>query len=300
MKVAYLTLLVCLTGPVLALAQKKEVVELQRDVALLQDQVRSMQRSMDEKMAALTVLVQQSLDNLNKANTAIAVLDSSLRERMRDQEKTVAAPVAGLGAKVDTMAEEFRFVRESVTDVNARMSKLQAQLTDISNAIKVMQAPPAPPAPASGAPAGSPPPGLSAEQLYQSAMRDKLGGNPDLALQEFAQYIQYFGNTDLAPNAQYQMGEIYQSKGAFEDALKAFDMVLERYPENNKTPDAMYMKGATLLKMGQRTAAAQQFREVIKAFPGSEASTKSKAQLKSLGLSASTPATSRSTKRKRD
>ena len=33
-----------------AFAQRKETVELQRDIALLQDQVRSMQRSMDEKL----------------------------------------------------------------------------------------------------------------------------------------------------------------------------------------------------------------------------------------------------------
>jgi len=53
-------LLVC---PGLLLAQKREdILSIQRDVAQLQDQMKQMQTSQDQKFAALQALVQQAVD----------------------------------------------------------------------------------------------------------------------------------------------------------------------------------------------------------------------------------------------
>src|SRR5512140_421780 len=117
MKLLGLLFCALLAFPVLSFGQKKEYVELQRDIALLQDQVRSLQTSLNEKLAQLQMLVQQSLDASNKSSTAVAVLDSGIRDRLRDQEKSVAGPVAGVGAKLDQLTEEFRAVKESVGDM---------------------------------------------------------------------------------------------------------------------------------------------------------------------------------------
>jgi tol-pal system protein YbgF len=273
-------------------AQKKETVELQRDLALLQDQVRSMQRSMDEKLGALTVMIQQTLDSSNKANTAVAVLESGIRDKMRDQEAKLVVPVTNVGAKVDSFSEEMKGLRGSVDDLNAKMGKMQAQLVDLGNAVKTLAAPPIPPpAAATTAPAAptGPPVGLSAESLYNNAMRDRLGGNADLALAGFNDYLRYFGNTDLAPNSQYYIGELYYNKGDMDAALRAFDTVLEKYPDNNKTPDAMYMKGKVLVKMSERDEAAKQFRDLRKRYPTHDLSAKALSELRAMGLSGATP-----------
>lgn len=286
-----LCLLAALGSP--SFGQRKEYVELQRDIALLQDQVRSLQTALNEKLAALQVLVQRASDDATKTNTSVAVLESKIVDRLRDQEKSLAGPVAGLGSKLDQFAEEFRALKEAVADVNSRMAKLQAQMVDLGNAVKVMQAPPAPPA-AGGAP-GAPPSGVSADQLYQSAMRDRSAGNFDLALQEFNDYLRFFPTTELAPNAQFYIGMIHYDKGDMDSAIQAFDLVLEKFPENSKTPDAMYMKGMALLKADQRNAAVQEFRELIKRFPRNDLAAKSRDRLKSLGVSAPAPASKSST-----
>ncbi|MEB2360907.1 MAG: tetratricopeptide repeat protein [Bryobacteraceae bacterium] len=261
----------------------REMVQLQRDVSLLQDDVRSLQRTVDEKLATLNTLIQQTLDNVNKANTNVAVLDSNLRDKLRDQEKMVAAPVAGLNSRLEQMASEFQALKETIADMNGRMGKLQAQVTDLGSTIKVLSSPPPPP-PGLGVSPEGPPPGTSAESLYSNALRDQSGGRFDLALQQFTDYVAWFGDTDLAPNAQFYIGSIQYNRGEFESALKSFDMVLEKYPQNNKTLDARYMKGMSLVKMGQRNAAVQEFRALIKTAPSSEQATKSKAQLKILGM----------------
>ena len=111
-----------------------------------------------------------------------------------------------------------------------------------------------------------------------------------MALSGFNDFLKYFGNTDLAPNSQYYVGELYYGKGDMDAALRAFDVVLEKYPDNNKTPDALYMKGKVLVKMSERDEAAKQFRELRKRFPTHDLAVKAAAELRALGLSpAGTP-----------
>jgi len=288
---------VLIASPTLAFAASKEILELQRDLSQLQQQVRDLQRSQDEKFAALQVLVQQAVDNAGKANTAVAVIQSGLQQSMRDLESKVVPSVVGLSSRMDQVSNDMRTVEQAVSDVTGLMSKLQAQLTDLGNAVKVMQAPPpAPPAqtPPGGASAVPETPTISATDLYSNARRDMSGGKLDLALQEFSDYLKWYGNTDLAPNAQFYIGSIHYSQGDYDNAVKEFDMVLEKYPDNNKTPDSLYNKGLALTKMGRRTDGAQEYRELIQRFPTLDVSKRACDQLKGMGLScgprASTPA----------
>ena len=73
-------LLIC---PSLALPASKEMVELQRDVALIQDQIRALQNSQNEKFATLQVLVQQAVDGANRASTSVAMIQSNLDKSVR-------------------------------------------------------------------------------------------------------------------------------------------------------------------------------------------------------------------------
>jgi tol-pal system protein YbgF len=289
-----LPLLVLTTIP--AFSQKEKIQEIQRDILLMQDQIRALQRSQDEKMAAMQVLVQQILDSANKANTAVAVLDAAMRDRMKEQERLLVAPVAGVGAKVDTMANDFSGVRESITDLSSRMGKLQNQIADINSAIKIIAAPPAPP-PGPGANAAGAPAGVSAETLYNGGMRDKSAGNADLAIEQFQNYLKWFGNTDLAPNAQYYIGEIKYLRGDLDGALAAFDTLLEKYPENSKTSDAMLQKGRSLVKLGFKAEARQEFTSLIKKFPTHDNAAKAKTELAALNGPAR-PSASKTTKKR--
>ena len=115
-------------------------------------------------------------------------------------------------------------------------------------------------------------------------MRDKDSGNYDIAQQEYMDYLRFYSGSEMAPNAQYYVGEIYYTRKDYENALQAFDAVLERFPDNNKTLDAMYMKGRTLFQMGERTKAANEFRAVYARNPRSDLAAKAKAQLASMGL----------------
>jgi tol-pal system protein YbgF len=273
-----------------AFGASKEILELQRDVALLQDQVRTLQRQQDEKFAAMQALVQQTFDSVNRTNTQLAVMQDKFNDTMKQQAATVSVPVANVGQKLDQMAEDFRAVRESVLDMNTRMGKLDAKMADLQNLINTTQHPAAAPPPngdtafGSQAPSG-PPPGMQADALYTNAVRDSRTGKYDLAIQEFSDYLKYFPKTEFAANAQFYLGDTYYRKNDYENSLAAFDAVLEQYSENSKTSDAQYMKGLSLLKMGKRDAAAREFRDVYAKYPGTEVAAHAKDQLRQLGLS---------------
>lgn len=294
-------ILLFLLFPALLPAANKEMIELQRDVAQLQDQVRTLQRTVDERFAALTTLIQQSLDASNRASSSVATLEGHIGEQLRQQSDKVTNPVANVGAKIDQMTTEFQAVRESVSDVTARMGKLEQQMLDLSNSLKTMQSPAAPPPPVSSsqgpgsASSGAPP--VAAETLYQNAYRDMTGNNASLALQEFTDYLKYYGSTPYAPNAQYYLGDIYFRQQDYDNALKAFDLVLEKFPENNKSADARYMKGLTLLRLNRRNAAVAEFQEIVRRYPASENATRARAQLKQLGINAPATAAARRSRR---
>src|SRR5437588_5108726 len=130
-------LLVCvlLAAPTLSFAASREIQELQRDVSLLQQQIRDLQRAQDEKFAALTELARQAIDAGNKGSTGVAVIQSSLNQSLRDLESKVVTPVVNQGVRIDNMSNDMRTLQQAVSDLASVMSRMQAQLTDLSNAV---------------------------------------------------------------------------------------------------------------------------------------------------------------------
>jgi len=214
-------------------------------------------------------------EQIAAANRSLAVLDSGLKKRL---EESMVKPLSGVTGKVDTLSQDFGYIRETLAEVNSRLGKLDQRVADLENTIRMMQAPPAPPA----AQASGPPPGVSARSLYDDALRDKMGGNFDLALQQFTNYLAWFGDTEMAPNAQYYVGEIHYNQKRFEEAVAAFDKVLEAYPNNSKTNDARLMKARALAELGRRAEAEQELRALIKAAPNSDAARRARAELQKL------------------
>jgi TolA-binding protein len=271
----------------LTFAASKEIVELQRDVAILQDQVRQVQRTLDEKLSQLTLLMQQTQDNASKASNSVANIQTAVTDTLTQQIQ----PVTKVAGKVDGLSEDVHGLRDSIADLNSRLAKLDAKVTDIGNRMSIAQNPPgAPGAPgaAPGAPgAPAPPQGMTAESAWQSAEKDRLGGNTDLALKEYQDYVTYFPNTDYAPAAQYEVGELNYNKGDYPKALMAFDALLERFPENPKTRSAHFMKGQTLERIGDRDGAVQEFKYIVTNYPGTDDARRAAQALRGLGVTVS-------------
>lgn len=302
------TLILFVAAAPFTFGANKDIQELQRDLATLQDQVQKMQAAFSEKLTAIQTLVQRTVESVDNTNRTVAVMQDRFNDAMKQQQASVSGPVLSVTQKLDQMSEDFRAVRESVLDMNTRIGKLDAKMADLQNLINTIKAPPPPPPGSTSptgvpgsteAPSGGPPAGMEASVLYTNAVRDHDTGKYDLSLQEFNDYLKYFSNTQFASNAQFYIGDIYYRKQDFPNALQAFDNVLERFPDGNKTPDAHYMKGVVLMQMGRNDSAAREFRDVYNSYPDTDLAAKAKARLKELGLTVGASNTSkRGTKRR--
>src|ERR1700720_3257373 len=189
---------------------------------------------------------------------------------------------------------------DNLEEIKSRLGKLNQQLVDLQNSVQSLDAKISgtSPAPAAGsanptASTGSSPsssavpsgPAPSADTLYSNGLRDITSGKYDLALSEFQDYLKFYGDTDLASNAQFYLGEISYKQKQYSEPVAASDKVLTNYPKIFKLGPARLRKGMALIELGQKTAGVRELREVVKRFPGSDEDRLARGKLKELGAS---------------
>jgi TolA-binding protein len=270
-------LLLLLVAAGSAFAQKKEIIQLQRDMAILQEVVRQSERQMGERFAVLENLLQQGLDKTDKLNAALAVLERNLAKQTTD----VSGPVSATASRVETLQGQVGALREVMEEIRTRLGRVEQQVGDIKTQVTTL------PPPAFGSepsPDGSAaaPGATSAETLFNSAFADYTRGNYVLASEQFDQYLRLYANTVRAPEAQYYIGAIAYQNGKFDESLRHFDMVLERYPVGVISADAQFKKGMALLKLERPQDAAREFRAAVERYPNSNIAPAAQGQLDQL------------------
>jgi tol-pal system protein YbgF len=282
-----LFLLVASLAP--AYAADKTIMELQRDVGLLADQVTKLQQTQDRQLAVLQTLIQQSLDASHQTDRSVAGIQSNFQQNANQLKDQVVAPVVGLGTRMDQVSSDVRTLQQAVADLTSSVSRISAQLSDLNNTIKVLSTPPVqPPTQGSGTAmpgaqsSGAPP--MNQTDLFNAAQADYNSGKFDLSLQEYQDYLKYYGNSDLAPSAQYWIGQIYYSNKKYPEAADAFDLVITKYPDNSKAKEAMLYKGMSLVATGSRNQAHTVFQEIEKKFANTDAATRACNEDKQMGL----------------
>jgi tol-pal system protein YbgF len=184
-------------------------------------------------------------------------------------------------------------VNQQLVDLQNSVQNIDSRISGGGPAVGPGNAPPsasAPPAGASNfAPSNSSPSGppASADTLYSNGLRDITSGKYDLARSEFQDYLKYYGDTDLASNAQFYLGSIAYSQKQFQAAVEEYDKVLNNYPKSFKLAPARLKKGMALLELGDKNSGVKELREVVKRYPGTEEERLAKAKLKELGVATS-------------
>lgn len=261
-----------------AFSVSKEIVQLQTQVQALQDQMMQMRQSFDERMGVMKNLVEQSTDNVNKVSSAVNELNQTIQKSHQDE-----------GGRADQLSGQIQALHDSVDELKARVAKMTQQLDSIQNAQQNIITTPGMGTPAGAVgPTGAVNQAPPAQSLYDSALRDYNGGNYQLASQEFADYLKYYPDTDLAGNAQFYLGDVAYRQGNFEEAVKAYDTVIERYPDGNKAAAAQLKKGYAFLELGNRQAGVRELNALITRYPRSIEATQAKDRLKKLGAGGAT------------
>jgi len=301
-------------GPRPAEAVARELIEMQRDVTTLLQGQKDLASQMTQDHTVMKTLVEQSSDNVGKLNSTMSGLQKSVQDVQ-----------ANSGARLDTMSTQVQGLSDNLEEIKSRLGKLNQQLVDLQSSVQSMDAkisggtvlpPPATSTPPNGSASnngfptnpsyasnGSVSPGAtgpavstaplaagsapSADTLYSNGLRDITSGKYELARSEFQDYLRYYGNTDLASNAQFYLGEIAYSQKNYDLAIAEYDKVLTGYPRSFKTAPARLKKALANIELGQKATGVRELREIVKRYPGTEEDRRARAKLKEMGASLS-------------
>ncbi|MGA9527952.1 MAG: tol-pal system protein YbgF [Terriglobales bacterium] len=259
-----------------AFAVNKDLVELQTQVAALQQQMTQMKQSFDERMGVMKNLLEQNTDAANKVTAAIDSLQASINKQQTDR-----------AAQVDQISGQIQALNDTMDELKVRLAKLSKQFEDMQSAQQSLAAQQAQQQQQQQAMQQAPPPDV----LYNNALRDYNGGNNDLATQEFNDYIKYYPDTDLAGNADFYLAEISYKAGDYQKAVTQYDLVLQNFPSGTKAAAAQLKKGFALVELGKKDEAVQELKHVIQRYPKTNEAIQAHDKLRKLGQA---PAASRS------
>lgn len=255
-------------------AQKKEYMQLQRDMALLQDALRQMEQKSSERMAALEALLKQSTEKQDKLTTGQAVLEravSGLDDGLTEPQRATAA-------KVDSLLEQFSGLRAMVEEMGVSVERLQLDVRDIKTHLTTL---PPPMEGEEGAEISQS--GVSvSDATIEAGISDYNRGNLTSARDLFQDYLTLYSGHARASEAQYWLAETYYSAADYEEAARQFAIVYKQYPLSTQAADALYKQGLALARFRRRDEAIEVFESVIQRFPETSMANLARAELATL------------------
>ncbi len=248
-------------GPSLAAAANKEHQQLMAELRMLQEQQQQ---------------IHQMLGTLGDAL-------KTLTTRLDDQGNATRKSFADQKLLIDGVGDTVRVLREKADDTNVRLSTMNQELEAMRQAI-TSQPQPSVTAPASGDPAagtttpGGPPTGtatptgpgpiIAPQKLYDNAFADYTAGQYDLAVIGFETFIKTSPRSELADDAQLNIGNALYAAGKFKEAVPALQQVISNYAQSNSVAAAWYKLGLTYEQLKQADLARKAYETVTKGHEG--------------------------------
>ena len=109
----------------------------------------------------------------------------------------------------------------------------------------------------------------TSRHLYDRVMQEFKHRDYEAALAGFRLFLELHGQTSLAANAQYLVGECQYRMGRDKEALKAFNHVVSYYPLSPKLAASTLKIGQTYTKLKDYEKARMMYERVVEEYPES-------------------------------
>ena len=231
----------------------------------------------------------------------------SIRKQLADTRATVDEMQRDMGA-IQGRVEETRY--SSRQSSAQRLENIEARLAALEQG--QVRAPAAAPGNVGGAPAlqegatesvtppaveaapAPPRPEIAANDLareearempddYRKGLAQVRQGEYDKALQSFRDFLRTNGDSPLAANAQYWIGECYYQRGQYSQAIVALNDLWRQHPKSDRVPPALLKIGLTFMQMNNKSDARLFFQKVVNDFPSSPEAAQAREKLRTLG-----------------
>jgi tol-pal system protein YbgF len=198
----------------------------------------------------------------------IMALQQRLLDSIAASRQALRAVESKLSGDLTEVQRQLLQIQELTGQSQKRLSDLKAQLDARAEQQEaVPPATPNPAAPDSGTPAG--PPTVSADNMFQTALRQLNRGSLVTARQGFLDFLQSYPNHSQVPDAIYFIGETY-AVAAPDSAVARYTEVVTRFPQSSRAPTSLYKIGLLAERRNDLTTARATFQRVIQQYPRSE------------------------------
>lgn len=164
----------------------------------------------------------------------------------------------------------------------AQLGQLRTQIDRAAEEARRQQAAAAQAA-ATGAGASADEDAADPQALYDAALAAMRRGSVSTARAGFEEFLRANPEHRLAAEAQYNIGQTYETGNDRGAAITAYGRVLELYPTSPKAPAALLRMGRLELARGNRSEARLRFNAVIARYPRSAEATEARAEIQRLG-----------------
>jgi len=254
------SLCLLLTAAALAAADKpnRDILELQREMAQLDQKIGAMQQALEVRLTAMATQIQTVADAAAQINANSAALQKSLAQVAQDQNGKLVPAIAQQGTRLDQFGSTLTNMQQALADLTVSVNHLQTQVVDVGNAVKVISSP------------AAAPPKPPAADLLHAAQSDRLGNKNDLAVQGYTDFLTAYPDSPEADTAQFELGLTHRAMKDHEAAVRDFDALVAKYGESKKVPEALYLKSKSLQSLNHPAAARAACADLRKKFPSSE------------------------------
>jgi tol-pal system protein YbgF len=105
--------------------------------------------------------------------------------------------------------------------------------------------------------------------IFQAAQLDRSRGSIESAREGFTEFLDRYGDSELADDSMYWLGDLAYGEGNWQLAADEFTDLLAKYPQTTWAPAAMLKSGYSYQKRGDEAQAEKIFRDLVKKHPDS-------------------------------
>lgn len=257
------------------MSDKDLIIRLQGEVLVLQKQVRDLQESFDKSSGQSVTLIQKVTDN---SETTLRTL-GSIEEAIKLSQTTQSNNLTGASTKINRLSDQVSQTDKRLDLISSQISTLKGifeqQAKDRQEAERKKDL--------------TPPRFENPEQLYAFAYTQYTQNKYDEAIANFRRYVEAYGTTEAADNAQFWIGEGLFAQMRYAEALVEYDRLLATYPSGDKVTASLMKKGLALLYLERRDEGVASLRLVIATAPNATEAAQAKQELDRLGESPNAP-----------
>lgn len=196
---------------------------------------------------------------------------------LSNQIEQLKAEVARLRGQVETLNYELETTKKRqqdfYIDLDGRVRRLETAAADARPADVAAPAGEGQPPAAKADPA-------AAARDYEAALNLFKGGKYKESAAAFDAFVKAHPDSDLAPSAQYWLGNSYYGLRECKQAIEAQKLVVSRWGSHPKAADAMLNMSTCQQELGDAKAARQTMEQLVAKYPGTPAAETAARRLK--------------------